>query len=83
MCNDTFVAQVATFEVVPIVFCILRAWKETQTSTLNRRANVRARGRDPDVTGAPDASRFLYVAATPEAVARVCLPFRLDGSALK
>ena len=45
-------AQVATCEVVPIVLCILRAWKKTQTSTLNPRASVRARGRDPDVTGA-------------------------------
>ena len=46
MCNETLVAQIATYEVVPIVLCILRAWR-TQTSTLNRRASVRARGRAP------------------------------------
>ena len=28
---------------------------ETQTSTLSARANVRARGREPDVTGIPSA----------------------------
>ena len=47
------VAQVATCEVVPIVLCILRAWKEAQTSTLSGRASARPRGREPDVTGAP------------------------------
>ena len=44
------VAQVATCKVVPIVLCILRAGR-TQTSTLNQRRE-RARGRDPEVTGA-------------------------------
>ena len=45
------VAQVATCEVVPSVLCILRAWKEAQTSTPSGRASARARGRD--VTSAP------------------------------